>query len=114
MQIKEKSYLYQALNQSKEHQGVPLEAKVKYQKAGSKIYRGTLFMAAMVAIRYNDEIKVFYDRLKDNGKHTTVAQVAVMKKLIIISHSMYKNNCVYDKEFYKRQCGYGKKIVVAA
>ncbi len=37
-------------------------------------------MSAMVAIRYNDEIKTFYERLKENGKHTTVAQVAVIKK----------------------------------
>jgi transposase len=94
--------------------GTSVRGKSKISKAGSRIYRGTLFMSAMVAIRYNDEMKRFYDRLKDNGKHTTVAQVAVMKKLIIISHSMYKNNCAYDKEFYKKQCGYGEKIVVAA
>jgi hypothetical protein len=66
-------------------------------------------MSAMVAIRYNNEIKEFYDRLKANGKHTTVAQVAVIKKLIIIAHSLYKNDTLYDSKFYKKQCGISKK-----
>ena len=85
--------------------GSSIRGKSRISKAGSKIYRGTLFMSAMAAIRYNDEIKQFYDRLKENGKHTTVAQVAVIKKLIIIAHSLYKNDVSYDSEFYKKQCG---------
>ena len=71
-------------------------------------------MSAMVAIRHNNEIKQFYERLKDNGKHTTVAQVAVIKKLIVIARSLYKNSCAYDVEFYKKQCGYGQKVMIAA
>ena len=39
------------------------------------------------------------------GKHTTVAQIAVMRKMIIIAHSLYKNDISYDKEFYKKSCG---------
>ena len=54
---------------------------------------------------YNDELKEFYDRLKANGKHTTVAQVAVIKKMIVIAHALYVNNCAYDAVFYKKQCG---------
>ena len=71
-------------------------------------------MSAMVAIRYNSEIKQFYDRLKDNGKHTTVAQVAVMKKIIVIAHSLYKKNCDYDATFYKKQSGKCEEVILAA
>ena len=49
-------------------------------------------MSALSAIRFNPTITEFYNRLKENGKQSTVAQVAVMRKLIIISHSLYKNN----------------------
>ena len=90
--------------------GSSIRGKSRISKAGSRLYRGSLFMSAMSAIRYNEEIKVFYDRLKENGKHTTVAQVAVIKKLIIIAHSLYKNNCAYDKEFYQKQCGKVEEI----
>jgi len=88
------------LDPIKRTSGSSIKGKSRISKAGSKLYRGSLFMSAMVAIRYNDEIKTFYERLKENGKHTTVAQVAVIKKLIIIAHSLYKNSCDYDEEFY--------------
>jgi len=94
--------------------GSSIRGKSRILKAGSRLYRGTLFMSAMTAIRFNDEIKAFYDRLKENGKHTTVAQIAVIKKLIIIAHSLYKNNCAYDKEFYEKQCGKIEKIAQSA
>ncbi len=45
------------------------------------------------------------DRLKENGKHSTVAQIAVMRKLIVITHSLYKNNTTYKPEIYKKACG---------
>ncbi len=77
--------------------GTSIKSKSKISKAGSKIYRATLFMAAMVAIQRDKRIKSFYNRLKDNNKHTTVAQVTVMKKLLIIAHSLYKSEQIYDK-----------------
>lgn len=81
--------------------GTSLKKKTKISKAGSKICRSTLFMASLVSIQFNEEIKLFYTRLKNNGKHTTVAQIAVMRKLIIIAHSLYKNNQTYNPLKYK-------------
>lgn len=75
--------------------GSSIKTKPKISKAGSKLYRGTLFMSALSAIRFNPKIAEFYNRLKSNGKQSTVAQVAVMRKLIIIAHSLYKNNQQY-------------------
>ena len=49
-------------------------------------------MGVMTAIRYDDKFKAFYERLKANGKHTTVAQIAVTRKMILIAHSLYKKN----------------------
>ena len=46
-------------------------------------------MSALSAIRFNPKITQFYNRLEDNGKQSTLAQVAVMRKLIIIAHSLY-------------------------
>lgn len=62
------------------------------------MYRGSLFMATMVATRFNPQMKVFYERLKDNGKHTTVAQIAVMRKLFVIAHSLYNTGETYDSK----------------
>ena len=62
-------------------------------------------MAVMSATRYNKQMKSFYERLKENGKHTTVAQIAVMQKLVIIAHSLYKNEKLYDEDKYMKATG---------
>jgi transposase len=46
--------------------------------------RSTLYMAALVATRYNPAIRVFYQRLLAAGKPKKVALVAAMRKLLII------------------------------
>ncbi len=76
--------------------GSSIRGRTKISKSGSKLCRGVLFMSALVSIRYNERLKQFYERLKENGKHSTVAQIAVMRKLMIIAHSLYKNNEPYD------------------
>ena len=80
--------------------GTSIKGKNRISKAGGRLYRGTLFMAAMVATKHNKNLKLFYDRLKENKKHTTVAQIAVMRKLVIISHSLFKSEELYDKNRY--------------
>ncbi|MCF6340576.1 MAG: hypothetical protein L3J10_07500 [Sulfurimonas sp.] len=77
----------------------------RISKAGSALYRGSLFLGVLSAVRYDKNFKQFFDRLISKGKHTTVAQIAVMRKMIIIAHSLYKNNKKYDKEIYKKASG---------
>lgn len=81
--------------------GTSIQSRAKISKAGSKLCRSTLFMAVMVAVRFNGELKDYYERLKERGKHTTVTQIAVMRKIIIIAHSLYKNNEKYNSKKYK-------------
>jgi len=88
--------------------GTSVNTKPKISKSGSRLYRGVLFMATMVSIKFNNQMKDFYDRLKANGKHSTVAQIAVMRKLVVIAHSLYKNGTQYDAQLYQRACGVNK------
>ena len=77
--------------------GTSIKGKSRISKAGGKIFRSTLFMPAMVAVQRNEKMQIFYNRLKESGKHTTVAQVAVMRKLVIIAHSLFKSGEMYDE-----------------
>ena len=52
--------------------------------------RKVLYMAALVATRYNPPLKAFYQRLVAKGKPKKVALVAVMRKLLIILNTMVK------------------------
>ena len=85
--------------------GTSVRGRSKISKAGARIYRGTLFMAAIVATIHNKQMKSFYERLKEKGKHTTVAQIAVIRKLVIIAHSLYKNEEMYNEDKYMKSTG---------
>lgn len=50
--------------------------------------RSALYMAALVATRYNPVIRIFYQRLRDAGKSPKVAIVACMRKLLTIINAM--------------------------
>lgn len=58
--------------------------------------RAVLYMAAVSAIRCNDTIKAFAERLKKAGKPAKVVIVACMRKLLTIMNSMLKNNASWD------------------
>jgi len=52
--------------------------------------RAALYMAALVATRFNPLIRVFYQRLRAAGKLPKVALVACMRKLLTILNAMVK------------------------
>jgi transposase len=54
--------------------------------------RCVLYMASLVAVRFNPVIKAFYERLLAKGKLKKVALTACMHKLLIILNAMMKNN----------------------
>jgi transposase len=51
-----------------------------------------IYMATIVAVRWNAKIKEFYQRLCSSGKAKKVALVACMRKFLIILNTMLKNN----------------------
>lgn len=53
--------------------------------------RAPLYMATLVATRFNPVIKVFYDRLCAAGKAKKVALTACMHKLLVILNAMLKH-----------------------
>ena len=58
--------------------------------------RTTLYMAALVGIRYNPVLRAFYDRLVARGKPKKVALVACMHKLLTILHAMVAHHTSWN------------------
>jgi len=52
-------------------------------RGGRSSVRRALYMSALVASRHNEDIRVFYQRLRGNGKSGKVALTACMRKLLI-------------------------------
>ena len=59
-------------------------------------------MPALVAIRWEEHIRAFYERLIERGKKPLVAIVAVMRKLLHAIYGMLKHDTDFDGEkFYQ-------------
>ena len=58
--------------------------------------RTALYMATLVATRYNPVIRAFYQRLCAAGKPKKVALIACMRKLLVILNSMIKHGQTWN------------------
>lgn len=59
---------------------------------GRSYVRRVLYMATLVATRFNPQIKSFYQRLLAQGKEKKVALVAAMRKLLTILNTLIKKD----------------------
>lgn len=62
--------------------------------------RTALYMATLVATRFNPVIKEFYGRLLAAGKPKKVALVACMRKLLTILNAMLRKSEAWDKSYH--------------
>ena len=51
-----------------------------------------LYMPALVAARYNPDMKAKYHKLKAAGKPPKVALTAIMRKLIILANALIRDD----------------------
>jgi len=58
--------------------------------------RSALYLSIWSASKHNPVIRVFYDRLRDKGKPSKVAQVACMRKLLTILNAMLRDGRKWD------------------
>ena len=62
---------------------------------GRSEVRSVVYMAAIVAMRHNEVIRVFYERLVQAGKPKKVAIVACMRKLLTILNAMLRDQAIW-------------------
>ena len=58
--------------------------------------RCALYMAVLSAVRFNPQIRAFYQRMKAKGKKPKVALVAAMRKLLILLNTLVRRNKVWQ------------------
>lgn len=79
--------------------GSSVLGKSRLSKAGSPKIRSGLYMAAIVATRYNPHIKELSERLLAKGKTKMVAIAAAMRKLIHLCYGVLKNQQPYQANY---------------
>jgi transposase len=68
-------------------------------KGGRQDVRNMLYMAAMVAVRWNPVIGKFYQRLRSQGKEFKVAITACMRKILIILNTLIRNDTIWSPNY---------------
>ena len=67
---------------------------------GRASVRRALYMATLVAVRFNPVLRAFYERLVKTGKPKKVALVAAMRKLLTILNAMVKSGKSWDESLH--------------
>lgn len=81
--------------------GSSVLGRAKLSKAGPARIRAVLYMAAVVATRYNPHVKTVYDRLLARGKSKMSALGAAMRKLVHLCFGVLKTRQPYRSNYAK-------------
>lgn len=81
------------------------EKKTKLSKKGNSHIRKALYMPALSSMVHDIKLKLLYQRLckRYNWKNKKRAVMAVMRKLLILIYTLWKNDTMYDPEYYKKE-----------
>lgn len=60
----------------------------RHIRAGRPDLRSPLYMAALSAARYNPDLRIFHQRLIENGKAAKIALIAVARKLLVLANAL--------------------------
>ncbi|WP_255418967.1 transposase [Paraglaciecola sp. MB-3u-78] len=86
------------LNPSIDQSGTSLN-RSSLSKTGSTRLRKSLYMPAMVAVRYNPLMLAFYNKLLTKDKPKKVALIAVMRKLLVLAFGVLKSGKPFDVNY---------------
>ena len=68
----------------------------RHIRGGRLGLRNVLYMAALVASRYNPVLRAYYERLRACGKPAKVALIAVLHKMLRMLNAMLRNGQPWD------------------
>jgi transposase len=83
----------------KQHQSGNLTGKTTISRLGDSRLRKALYMAALVAKRYNKGLAAFVSRLEKNGKTPKTIVCAIMRKLAHIIYGVLKSRLPFNENF---------------
>ncbi|MEN8260529.1 MAG: IS110 family transposase [Pseudomonadota bacterium] len=66
-------------------------------QGGRATVREALYMPALVAARFNPDLKAVHDRLSDAGKPAKVIITAIMRKLIVLANALLRDQRKWTK-----------------
>lgn len=80
--------------------GTSVKKKSRISKRGAPLLRKMLFMPILSMTYRNKAFHIIYNRMLDRGKEKMTAIIALMKKVLIITHTLFTKNQKFDEQKY--------------
>lgn len=92
---------YAGLDVKEKQSGTSVKGKPRISKKGNKHLRRAMHMPALSAIRHDERFKSIFVRLVSKHGIKMKAAVAVQRKLLEMTYTIFKTNTPFDKNYFK-------------
>lgn len=82
--------------------GTSVKGKTRISKKGNRYIRNAMYFPAMVACRFNPELKTCYLRIIQKKPSKMIGQVAIQRKLLTLIYTLWKNNSCYIENYQNK------------
>lgn len=96
---------YAGLDVQEKQSGTSVNGKAKISKKGNKHLRKAMHLPALSAIGHDERFKAIFVRLVSKHGIKMKAVVAVQRKLLEMTYTVFKTGVAYDKEYFKKMNG---------
>ncbi|WP_316797600.1 IS110 family transposase [Pedobacter agri] len=79
--------------------GISIKGKTRVHRMANKELKRLLHLGALSAIQYNQEIKNYYNRKRDEGKHGMAVLNAVRNKIVLRVAAVIKNQTAFKNNY---------------
>lgn len=103
--IKNKRQLasYAGLDVKEKSSGTSVKQKPCISKKGNRLLRKAMHLPALTALRRDERFKAIFARIVSRHGIKMKAVVAIQRKLLEMSFTIYKTQMPYDKDYFKRK-----------
>lgn len=90
---------YAGFDVKERQSGISIKGKPRISKRGNKYLRKAMFYPALSAIRHDKNFNAVYQRIKEKGGISRKAEVAVQRRLLEMSYTIFKTQKLYSTDY---------------
>jgi transposase len=94
---------YAGFDVKEKQSGTSVKKKPKISKKGNKHLRKAMHLPALSAIKHDERFKAIFARLVAKDGIKMKAAVAVQRKLLEMTYTLYKTKSMYNKDYLKKE-----------
>ena len=94
---------YAGFDVKEKQSGTSVKGKPRISKRGNKYLRKALYLPSLAAIRSDERCKAIFVRIVSKNGIKMKAAVAVQRKLLEMTYTLFKTKTRYDKDYFTKQ-----------